>query len=145
LALHAALQKIPCAPLRFLRRIGAVICKHCSRCAVNFLLVFATPGHGSFPMGTRFAYSENHGANRKMAKFRTHSMPVGLGAIFLIKWNASINRTRMQAQSFRATDCAANSLHTTYRREFSCSPLLLKARSSRTAYSIVAPPSKARH
>jgi hypothetical protein len=90
------LQKIVRAPLRFLRRVGAVICKHRSRCAANFFLVFATPGHGPPRLGTRFAHPQNHGASRNVAKLRAHSMPLGLRrAILLNKGNTSINRTRM--------------------------------------------------
>jgi hypothetical protein len=77
LALHTALQKIVCPPLRFLRRVGAVICKHCPRCAVNFFLVFATPCDGPLPMGTRFAHSKDHGGNRNMPKGGTlRALPI---------------------------------------------------------------------
>jgi Mg2+/Co2+ transporter CorB len=46
-------------------------------------------------MGTRFAHSENHGANQSAAQRRCRSSPARLLATFLIGMNPLINITCM--------------------------------------------------
>jgi hypothetical protein len=94
LAFHSEFQQVVCPPLRFLRSVDAVICKHCSRCAVNFLLVLATPCHGPLPMGTRSTHSENHGANRNMTTL-LQRVPIGLREPSATDTTVLINSTCM--------------------------------------------------
>jgi hypothetical protein len=109
------LQKVVRPPLGFLRSVGAMICQHRSRCAIDFLLILAPPGDGLPPIRTRYTHSRDHGDNQSAAQRHCRFLPTGLRATILMNMNPLINITSAKSQFLKQRIVPLNGYNTTYR------------------------------